>query len=150
MFTFSILIINIILKPYITLISWQIYVLVICWKCAQAHLCGRWFKQLEYLKMTMKRSFLKMGAIRNRYQSYGFIISQLHVELSTCNWDICTLPYKNTRCSIACYRCVFLMIFHPITCLYFSLQTCENPVAGLSYRIVAGHLFACGIVYLWH
>ena len=41
-------------------------------------------------------------------------------------------------------------IFYPVTCLYFNLQTCENPVAVLPHRIVAGYFFACGTVYMHH
>ena len=56
-------------------------------------------------------------------------------------------PYKKTRCSIPCCRPAFFIIFYPATCLYFNVQACENPMALLPYRIVAGY-FACAIVYL--
>ena len=45
---------------------------------------------------------------------------------------------------------MFLVSLYPATCLYLNLQTCENPVTDLSYRIVAGRIFACSTVYLLH
>ena len=68
-----------------------------------------------------------------------------------CRGNACTgsYPYKKTRRSIACCRPAFYTIFYLVTCLYFNLQTCENPVAVLSYRIVAGWFFVCGTVYIF-
>ena len=42
---------------------------------------------------------------------------------------------------------MFLVSLYPATCLYLNLQTCENAVTDLLYRIVAGRIFACGTVY---